>query len=122
MPGYDDRPASSRRAHEGARRRVTLDERARRVLLVVHRYVGLVLAGFLIVAGVTGSVIAFYGDLDAALNPELLRAEAPYPGAQPLDPFDVRDRLIEQLPSAAGEQSIILKTEPGRSLNYWVDG
>jgi len=121
MHAYDDRPASVRPAREGARRRVTLDERVRRVLLVVHRYVGLVLACFLIVAGVTGSVIAFYVDLDAALNPELLRAEAPYAGAQPLDPFELRERLIEQLPSAANEQAVILHTEPGRALNYWVD-
>lgn len=35
----------------------------------VHRYVGLVLASFLIIAGLTGSVLVWYYELDAAVNP-----------------------------------------------------
>lgn len=42
----------------------------------VHRYAGLTLAAFLIVAGLTGSVIAFQSELDAWLNPELFRASS----------------------------------------------
>lgn len=43
----------------------------------LHRYVGLATALFLTVAGLTGSALAFYHELDEWLNPELFRvAEA----------------------------------------------
>ena len=41
----------------------------RNLLTVIHRYTGLGIASFLIVVGITGSVIAFAGELDRALNP-----------------------------------------------------
>ena len=43
----------------------------RHALLLAHRWVGLSLADFLVVAGLTGSVLAFDEPLDAALNPDL---------------------------------------------------
>lgn len=43
----------------------------------LHRYAGLAMALFLTVAGLTGSVLAFYHELDEWLNPEFFRvAEA----------------------------------------------
>lgn len=39
----------------------------------LHRYAGLFIALFLIVASITGTLIAFYNELDRALNPELYR-------------------------------------------------
>lgn len=95
----------------------------RKLALLVHRYVGLLMAAFLIVAGVTGSVIAFYPQLDAALNPHFLRVE-PAPGARMLDPFTLRDQLRAQLPEAKrGEVAgVILHREPHEPVNYWVDG
>ena len=56
--------------------------RGRRIAIVVHRYVGLVMTVFLVVAGLTGSLLAFNRELDAALNPELFRVEPPGPGAR----------------------------------------
>lgn len=43
----------------------------RAALVRLHRWFGLALAAFLVVAGLTGSVIAFQRELDAALNPHL---------------------------------------------------
>jgi uncharacterized iron-regulated membrane protein len=43
----------------------------RQLWLSIHRYAGLTMAAFLIVAGVTGSVIAFSRELDAWLNRDL---------------------------------------------------
>ena len=43
----------------------------RRVALVVHRYVGLLMAVFLMVAGLTGSVIVYKHELEAVLSPSL---------------------------------------------------
>ncbi len=41
----------------------------RHVWVVVHRWAGLVMAGFLIIVGLTGSLLAFYPELQRLLNP-----------------------------------------------------
>lgn len=47
----------------------------RPLFTLAHRYAGLFIAFFLIIAGATGTAIAFYRELDSALNPELYRIE-----------------------------------------------
>ena len=42
----------------------------------LHRAVGLATAGFLFLSGITGSLIAFWPELDAALNPELFTSQS----------------------------------------------
>lgn len=86
--------------------------------VAVHRYVGLTIATFLVVAGLTGSVLAFYEDLDVLINPRLMRADPPTPDARPLDPLVLRERLAEQFPERPPKQ-VILKHEPGRSIVVW---
>lgn len=49
--------------------------RARPFLAKVHRYAGLGMALFLIVSGLTGALLAFYHELDHALNPGLFRVQ-----------------------------------------------
>jgi uncharacterized iron-regulated membrane protein len=58
----------------------------RGVLVVLHRYLGLATAGFLVVAGLTGSVIAFQAELDAWLNPDFYAVPEHPPEARPLGP------------------------------------
>ena len=55
----------------------------RQAFVLVHRYLGLTMALFLIVAGLTGSVMAFEDEIDAWLNPELFRAASPGPALTP---------------------------------------
>lgn len=69
--------------------------------VLVHRYIGLVMAGFLLVAGLTGAVLAWYRPLDAALNPQLYQAVAPSAGAQALSPLVLRERLLAHYPRAS---------------------
>src|SRR5262245_32042704 len=95
--------------------------RIRPAAIIVHRWVGLVMAAFLIVAGLTGSLLAFYVDLDTRLNPELFVVRPPSPGAPLLDPIELRDRIKAQLPKDVGVEGIILQLEHGRSVNYWID-
>ncbi|MHA7838394.1 MAG: PepSY-associated TM helix domain-containing protein [bacterium] len=57
---------------KGARRR---EPRARRTAVLVHRWAGLALAGFLILAGLTGSLVAFHEELDRWLNPDVLTVQ-----------------------------------------------
>lgn len=56
----------------------------RRLFVWLHRYVGLALATFLIVEGVTGALLAFNADLQGAFDPRLVAAKPP-PGAKRLD-------------------------------------
>lgn len=48
----------------------------RQAFTMLHRYVGLAIAGFLLMAALTGSIIVFERELDAALNPDLFKARA----------------------------------------------
>lgn len=64
----------------------------------VHRYAGLSMAAFLVVAGLTGSVLVFREELDALINPELYRVSPPSPHAEPLDPLAIRRRLMDADP------------------------
>jgi uncharacterized iron-regulated membrane protein len=67
----------------------------RQVWLRLHRYLGLAAAAFLLLAGLTGSLIAYEEELDAWLNPELFRS--PARGAV-LSTGDLLDRLQHDLP------------------------
>lgn len=79
------------------------------------------MAVFLTVAGLTGCLLAFYTDLDAALNPELFGVRPPSPGAQLLDPLVVREKLLTQLPAGTALPAVMLRLDPERSVNYWID-
>lgn len=48
----------------------------RPALVVLHRWLGLAVAVFLFVAGLTGALISWDHELDAALNPDLYRARS----------------------------------------------
>lgn len=69
----------------------------RQVLLRVHRYVALSIALFLIVIGLTGSIIVFFPELDRWINPDLLVVA---PKGTRLDPLELRARLQEEDPRA----------------------
>lgn len=49
----------------------------RGMLILVHRYAGLALAGVLFIAGITGSIIAFQQEIDRWLNADLYKRSTP---------------------------------------------
>lgn len=51
-------------------------KRVRHAWLVLHRWLGLVLGVFFVLLGLTGSLLVFYTELDAALNPAVVWQEA----------------------------------------------
>jgi uncharacterized iron-regulated membrane protein len=101
----------------GPKLRMTL----RHFLLLVHRYVGLLIAAFLVVAGLTGSIIAFYTNLDGWLNPDLFYPKPPTPGAEMLDPFELLARYKQQEPRAKSYHAVYFHRPEGHALEYWVD-
>ncbi|MGK8204540.1 PepSY-associated TM helix domain-containing protein [Burkholderia cenocepacia] len=82
----------------------------------LHRWFGLATALFLFVAGLTGAVIAWDHELDAALNPDFYVARS---GAKPLDPLALADR-IEAADPRVQVSYLPLAVEPGHTLQAGV--
>jgi uncharacterized iron-regulated membrane protein len=76
---------------------------------------------FLVVAGLTGGLLAFYSELDRALNPELLRVSPPSPGAALLDPLELHARVKAQLPAEQAFHNLSFKREPAESRAFWIE-
>jgi uncharacterized iron-regulated membrane protein len=71
----------------------------RAALVFLHRYAGLGLALFLILEGLTGSLLAFNTELDRQINPDLFaRVE---PGARPLSLAELCERAEALAPESA---------------------
>lgn len=84
----------------------------------LHRWVGLLIAGFLFVSGVTGAVISWDHELDDILNPHLTEAHTPglpQPSLELAKQIESRDPKIEVT-------FIPLAGEPGHSLAFGVSG
>jgi uncharacterized iron-regulated membrane protein len=88
--------------------------RLRPALVVVHRWVGLVLAGFLVLAGLTGALLVWVEELDAAVSPTLFQVPASDASARPLDPLVLRDAVQAAHPEAYVAM-VPLERKPGRS-------
>ena len=94
--------------------------RVRAGLVLFHRWAGLVLAGFLLIAGLTGSLLAFHDELEAALSPSLWRVAPPAPQSAPLDPLTLRTRVQAAYPHARVRMAP-LHAEVGRALVYSLE-
>jgi uncharacterized iron-regulated membrane protein len=90
----------------------------RTALVTLHRWLGLGTAVFLFIAGLTGAVISWDHELDAALNPDLFRAR---PAAEPRDPLALAAALEKSDPRAQ-VTFVPLHVEPGHTLLLGVDG
>jgi len=88
---------------------------ARHVWVRLHRWAGLLTALFLCVTGLTGAVLVFEEELDAWLNPSLLRVAVPADGSGPMDPFALREAVQRQLAWALVDQ-VPLRREPGHAV------
>ncbi|HEY8063744.1 MAG TPA: PepSY-associated TM helix domain-containing protein [Methylosinus sp.] len=82
-----------------------------------HRWAGLAMAGFLVIVGLTGSVLAFREELDVWLNPEL--ATVTPRDAPMLDPLVLRERAAALYPDARID-AVPLSIEAGRSFEIRI--
>ena len=83
-------------------------------LVIAHRLAGLALAAFLVVAGLTGSLLVWNTELDAALNPHWLRTTGSNASAQPMDALALRDVVQAHNPHALAVR-VPLAQEPGHA-------
>ncbi len=104
------RPAAS---PSSTGRRISL----RPALVWAHRILGLATAAFLVVAGLTGSVLAFHEELDQLLNPAAYRATVPGATLSPdqmaarLEAADPRRAVwYIRFPEAPGDTALAIAT------------
>lgn len=120
QPAPAPRDAATDLAGRAAAARVSPAKRAgaaaRPVLTFLHRWVGLVIAGFLIVSGLTGAVISWDHELDDVLNPHLMEARTPGASLPPLD----LARQIEARDPRVMVTWIPLAPEAGEALGFGV--
>ncbi len=90
----------------------------RNVFLHIHRYVALTLALFLVVIGLTGSIIVFFPELDRWLNPELVVVT---PSGTPLSILELRDKLAAEDPDAHIYYLHFLN-DPNQSFHAYAEG
>jgi uncharacterized iron-regulated membrane protein len=67
----------------------------RYVFTLLHRYVGLLIAVFLIFSGLTGAVISWDHEIDDWLNPHLMEAKSL---GSPISPTDIAKRIEARYP------------------------
>lgn len=88
----------------------------RRILVFVHRWLGLFTALFLLVAGLTGAIIAWDHELDGWLNPELFNVAE---GSATVPASEIANRL-----EAADPRLLVtflpLEPEPAHALSIFV--
>lgn len=90
----------------------------RYLFTLVHRWIGLSIAGFLILAGLTGAVISWDHELDGLLNGHLTTTNSSGP---PLSPYALRD-LVEGRDPRRQVTYLPLVVEPGHSVSMFVEG
>ena len=90
----------------------------RRICLWIHRYTGLVMAGFLIMAGITGSLLAFHDELDDMFNYQLVQIERQNTPQLPI--ATLHDKVISAYPKYRFS-SMPTSLEADRSAVFSVD-
>lgn len=94
--------------------------RERQTWVWLHRWIGLVMTLFLVVAGLTGSLIVFYDELDTLVSPQIHRVEPPHANAAMLDMVTLRERVLAARPDIYAD-SALAPWRPDRSLMLWVE-
>ena len=84
---------------------------------LLHRYLGLLTAGFLFISGLTGTVISWDHELDDLLNPHLMEAHTP---GRPQSSLALA-RQVEKRHPEARVSYIPLHAEQGKSLGFGLD-
>lgn len=89
----------------------------RALAVIVHRWVGLSIAGFLVLTGLTGAIIAWDHELDAWLNPHLLTTQGTGPARDAL-------QLAEAVEARHPDVRVTwlpLQAESGHAWAFWVE-
>ncbi|WP_293765112.1 PepSY-associated TM helix domain-containing protein [uncultured Aquitalea sp.] len=89
----------------------------RQTAVLIHRWAGLSMAFFLLIAGLTGSLLAWYDELERLSSPQLFLARPATPHQAALDPIQLQKTVQAAYPQAA-VNALPLDTQPGRTLLF----
>jgi uncharacterized iron-regulated membrane protein len=89
----------------------------RATFVMLHRWAGLLMAGFLFLTGLTGAIISWDHELDDLLNPHLMEARG---GGQARDSLALAAEIEARHPQVQ-VTGLPLAPEPGKSLSFWVE-
>ena len=95
--------------------------RSYKTALLAHRYVGLFLVVFLVTAGLTGTLIAFFDELDAWVIPELHELPRAERSRPTLDPFEIAEQVDRAMPAGRRFRSVRFDVAQGRTIPTWVE-
>jgi uncharacterized iron-regulated membrane protein len=87
----------------------------RQAWVIAHRWAGLSLALFLVIAGLTGALMAFYDEIEVAIAPQLHLVQPPSAQAAMLSPIELREKVQAAYPGAVINY-LPLHLEPGHAL------
>ena len=90
----------------------------RQTCLWIHRYTGLMMAAFLIMASITGALLAFHDELDDIFNQRLAVVEQAQ--TAPLSIDTLHDKVISRYPEY-GFSTMPVAIEPNRAVVFAVD-
>lgn len=90
----------------------------RQFFVVFHRYIGLVMVLFLVVAGSTGTMLAFYDELETLLHPHAMVVPAP-PTQAMLAPLVLAELVEKRYPNAVLNR-IPLHQEARKPMRYFL--
>lgn len=91
----------------------------RGIWVIAHRWAGLTIALFLTIAGATGTLLAFYDELEILAAPEVHNVAPPTREAAVLDPLTLRNRVLAAYPGGVINY-LPLRSEPGQSLKLEI--
>ncbi len=91
-------------------------------LVKIHRWTGLLMAGFLMLAGLTGSLLAFYHELDEVLNPHFFNttSEARDNFLPSTELFSIARQYVE--PHGGSISTIPLTRQANHGVMFRVSG
>lgn len=93
----------------------------RRHWVALHRWTGLVLLPFLLLVGLTGSLLPFHRELDRALSPGLLTVGVPA-GRAALDPLALREQVLARHPELSIDSVPLAREVANQALVFQVQG
>lgn len=92
----------------------------RSIWVIFHRWMGLAMAVFLFISGLTGAIISWDHELDEWLNPQLFDAQTEHSNGESFTAFELADKLEKADPHVRVSY-MPLHVEEGHSLLISVD-
>lgn len=91
----------------------------RRRFVVIHRYIGLLIAGFLVITGLTGALLVWYDELDTfIISTYLMPGDPPSSPGPPLSVFTLREHVAQHFPGMMVNWLSLEPPGPGAALRF----